>query len=183
MNTDNLLCRTVLFIPFFLFPFSSFSFRLNAQGRKHIQNMKRIINRVKQQQLLSSSASSSSSVLTSSAGSALHSNNKQKKQIDYQFHYDKMKSLLGEETHEKYQKILLQQEKENQPEEQTKEFPRVLENEHDENFTKPERDLRAIQYDPCSEYYTYRKKKNNLVITLFFISFSLFSVLFFYKYI
>jgi vesicle coat complex subunit len=161
MNT-SILCHGDLFIPF------SF-FRLSAQGRKHIQNMKRIINRVKQQQL--SSSSSASSVLTSSVGSAVH-NNKQKKQIDYQFHYDKMKSLLGEETHEKYQKILLQQqqgkEQEEEQKQQPEEFPRVLENEHDENFTKPERDLRAIQYDPCSEYYTYRKKKQ------LFLSFYLF---------
>eukprot|EP01040_Poterioochromonas_malhamensis_P014955 gene14955-16649_t len=83
--------------------------KLSAQGRFHLEGMKRIKNKL------------------STKGK------------EHRRYYEEMKALLGDETHDKYHHTKL-----TVPKEQS----------HQINSISSERDVRALQYDPCSEFYT-----------------------------
>lgn len=82
----------------------------------------------------------------------------------YQFHYQSMKSLLGDETHQKYSTSLLS----------PKSSTHLLEDKISNNFTEPQRDPRALQYNPCTEYWTHSKSFLLAFLLFFIFIFSLF---------
>jgi hypothetical protein len=79
----------------------------------------------------------------------------------YEAHYQSMKSLLGEETHEKHrQRIKSLSQLQSQS-------IRMDGWTYNDNFTMPEPDVRALQYDPCSEYFSYGQS-SFIFFTLYF---------------
>eukprot|EP01040_Poterioochromonas_malhamensis_P009227 gene9227-10016_t len=92
--------------------------KLSAQGRFHLETMKRIKNEL------------------STKGK------------EHRPHYEEMKALLGDETHDKYHHTRITVPSKLKPH-------TTLQQSDNDSLVSPDRDVRALQYDACSEYYSY----------------------------
>ena len=76
---------------------------------------------------------------------------------EYRPHYEEMKALLGDETHDKYHHTRLTV--------PSKLKPRTTVQQSDnDSLVSPDRDVRALQYDACSEYYSYGKGSFDFIL-------------------